>query len=112
VARLGENIMTALEILRDWAYNEGEFEELVSKLANGNGFESISVSYEKEPEVIRYEYRLSNIGKQIACDWAQKNGFSPIEDTGEFDDEDKSSIEKTLEMLGTPKFEDNERKQW
>ena len=94
--------MNALEVLQDWGYNEGEFEELVNILANNQGFKRLQASYDPDAEKISYEYELSKHGEQIAMEWAKKNGCTCIDSRGEIEDLNENSIENTLEMLGAP----------
>jgi len=88
-----------LNTLKDWGWNHGEFEELVVRLAKGNGFDYLSASI-NEPWVIDFNYHLNDTGHKIAWAFAFEYGLIPIEDFGFFCDFSSESVANTLKEWG------------
>ena len=84
-----------LETLKEWGYNHGDFEELVVRLAEEDGFEYIFATA-PQTGLISYEYRLNEKGKKIAEEFAKEYGYTPIDAEGYFHDENPESVANTL----------------
>lgn len=88
-----------LKTLKNWGYNHGEFEELAVRLAEEDGFYSIFATV-PQPDLISFEYRLNEKGKEIAAEFAAEYGYTPIPAAGYFHDEGEESVARTLEDWG------------
>lgn len=88
-----------VKTLKNWGYNHGDFEELIVRLAEQDGFESIFATV-PQPNLISFEYRLNEKGKEIAEEFAEEYGYTPISAEGYFHDDSPESVKNTLEEWG------------
>jgi len=93
--------------LKEWGWNAGDFEELIVRLAEGDGFYSLKATVPQK-NFLSYEYRLNSKGKEIAREFAWEYGYTPIEDFGCFEDDNPESVANTLEEWGWTQEEEEE----
>lgn len=65
-----------LEVLQNWGYNKGEFEEIVVRLARKPYYvKSATAKYNALDNYISYELDLSEKGKRLYVKWCKKYGY-------------------------------------
>lgn len=91
-----------VKTLREWGYNDGEFEEVVASLAQRAELISYATA-EIHSNHISYRLDLTKAGREFFENWCAENGYTRLELKGQahniliFDDEDEESVQNTLD---------------